>query len=89
MIRIVLGLILAGATLFPTLPLFPCGVCFEKRKDVRDWLKDPTVETYRREHRETVAAAEADLQRIDDDCDWCFHGRICFLRKIGVLTRRH
>jgi hypothetical protein len=86
---IVLGLILGGVVLLPTLPLFPCGVCFDKRKDIRDWLKDSTVERYRQEHPEAVAAAEADLQRIDGQCDRCFHGRINFLRKTGVVTRRY
>jgi len=73
----------------PTVPLFPCGVCFDKRKDIRDWLKDSTVETYRQEHPEAVAAAKADLQGIEDHRDGCFHGRINFLRKTRVVTRRY
>jgi hypothetical protein len=74
LVAIVVGIVLLATLLF--IPLQRCTYCGSKRKEIHDWMQEPILKKYREDHPEALLAAQADLDRIDQDCLDCFHGRV-------------
>jgi hypothetical protein len=68
-------------------PLWPCRYCTRERKEIKDWLSEPVLRGYLKDHPEAVDQARADLRRLDERCVNCFHGRVPFWSAVFASQR--
>jgi hypothetical protein len=81
---IALGLGLLVLTAVFLLPIGECRNCRDRRRDLRDWLREPVIAQYRKEHPQEVRQTQDQLDELNRNCP-CFHGRVTLWSELRLL----
>lgn len=79
LLLLLVGLALLCLVALPFVPLFPCYYCSRERQEIHDWMRVVPRE-YIEKHPEAITAARKDLDRLNERCRSCFHGRVSLVK---------